>query len=112
MTGDKVESDFTDPECLSDLLCELESTATVVERWVVIQHASFDYEIDSGPYHAAQGLADGIELSAPLICTKPPQYFLSMQGDPYRLGKYFVIFIRAKGSGKGSRGWRIQLFLT
>ena len=71
MTGDMVESDFTDPECLSDLLCELESTATVVERWLVIQHASFDYEIDSGPYHAAQGRLDGIELSTPLILYLP-----------------------------------------
>ena len=49
------DGDFTEPERLSDLLRELESVAILVERWIVIQHARFDYSIGgSGPHHAAQ----------------------------------------------------------
>ena len=51
------DGDFTEPERLSDLLRELESVAILVERWIVIQHARFDYSIGgSGPHHAAQVL--------------------------------------------------------
>ena len=57
MDDDDEGVDFTDPSRLSELLRELESAAILVERWVVIQHARFDYSDvggGSGPHHAAQ----------------------------------------------------------
>ena len=42
----------------SALICELQATVTLAEQWIIIQHARFDFSVDSEPYHASQVLVN------------------------------------------------------
>ena len=51
-------SDWMDLGGFSALICELQATVTLAEQWIIIQHARFDFSVDSEPYHASQVLVN------------------------------------------------------
>ena len=57
------KSDWMDIGDFSSLVCELKATVTLAEKWIIIQHARFDLNIDSEPYHASQVLVNHSSLN-------------------------------------------------
>ena len=50
--------DWMDLGGFSALICELQATVTLAEKWIIIQHARFDFSLESEPYHASQVLVN------------------------------------------------------
>ena len=73
---------------------------TLAEQWIIIQHARFDFSVESEPYHASQVLVN----------QESKEFIVRVWGKTFRFGfhKFILLLMYRAGLSIGRKVFKVM----